>query len=107
MVAVFWYVYVSESEWVCVGPGSGTLCVVPPGFFFFFFLSLTHSGGHVAVDFKEAQTERGEGEVEGGSRANPDLLSGHQGRNKASAAMQIPQVHRPINAAATAPRSRI
>ena len=78
------------------------------------------------MDFKEAQTERREGERRGGreegrergrrggreegrergrrggSRANPDLLSGHQGRNKASAAMQIPQVHRPINAVTTA-----
>lgn len=38
------------------------------GFFFFFFLPLTHSGGHVAVDFKEAQTERGEGGRERGGR---------------------------------------
>lgn len=53
---------------MCVGLGSGTLCVVPPGFFFFFFLPLTHSGGHVAVDFKEAQTERGEGGRERGGR---------------------------------------
>lgn len=50
---------------------------------------------------KEREREREEGAV------NPDLLSEHQRRNKASAATQIPQVHCPINAITTAPRLRI
>lgn len=79
---------------VCVLAWTPLLCV----WSLFFFLPLTHSGGHVVVGFKEAQTHT----HRTGSSVNPVLLSEHQGRNKASAAMQIPQVHCPINVITTA-----